>query len=108
VPDYLKLVKEEVRRENEMIHKYVQERMGEVEAAPEQFERMSEEERHELLDALKNKWDFLNRKYQKICHHVQLDTIGELRRKEGLENHLRQIEADIERLERASAVLIRE
>ncbi len=108
VPAYLTQVKEEVRRENEMIDRYVKEKMGEIEEAPEVFERMDEYERNELLTALKEKWDFLNRKYQKITHHVSLDTIGELRRKEDMEAALKQVERDIDKLERAAAVLIRE
>lgn len=108
VPAYLTLVKEEVRRENEMIDRYVREKMGEIEESPEIFERMTEDERIDLLDALKEKWDALNRKYQKITHHVSLDTIGELRRKEDMEAALKQIEGFIDKLERASAVLIRE
>ena len=108
VPKYLSLVKEEVRRENDMIDRYVKEKMGEIEEAPEVFERMPEDERNSLLDALKEKWDFLNRKYQKITHHVSLDTIGELRRKEDMESALKQVEADIDKLERAAAILIKE
>lgn len=108
VPDYLKLVKEEVRRENEMIDRYVRERMGEVEATPEVFERMTEDERMDLLDGLKEKWDFCNRKYQKITHHVNLDTLGQLYRKEAMEAQLKRIEGYINKLERASTVLIKD
>lgn len=108
VPEYLKLVKEEVRRENEMIDRYVRERMGEVDEVPEVFERMTEEERLDLLDGLKDKWDAVNRKYQKITHHVSLDTLGELHRKESMEALLKKIEGYIDKLERASSVLIRD
>ena len=108
VPDYLALVKEEVRRENEMIDRYVRERMGDIEESPEVFERMTEDERMDLLDGLKDKWDFVNRKYQKITHHVSLDTLGELHHKESLEAQLKKIEGFIDKLERASAVLIRD
>jgi len=106
VPDYLALVKEEVRRENDMIDRYVRERMGEIDEVPEVFERMTEDERLDLLDGLKDKWDFLNRKYQKITHHVSLDTLGELHRKESMEAQLKRIEGYIAKLERASSVLI--
>lgn len=108
VPDYLTLVKEEVRRENEMIDRYVRERMGEIDEVPEVFERMTEDERMDLLDGLKDKWDFVNRKYQKITHHVSLDTLGELHRKEAMEAQLKKIEGYIHKLERASSVLIRD
>jgi len=108
IPAYLTLVKEEVRRENEMIDRYVKEKMGEIEEVPEVFERMTEDERMDLLDGLKDKWDFLNRKYQKITHHVSLDTLGELHKKESMEADLKKIEGYIDKLERASSVLIRD
>lgn len=108
VPSYLTQVKEEIRRENEMIERYVKEQMGEVERTPETFEEMTEEERLILLEELKNKWDHVNAKYQKGTHLVKLDTTGQIRRKEQLEAELTQLEHDIERLQRASAVLIKQ
>lgn len=106
VPLYLTHVKEEIRRENDMIDRYVREQMGEVDKPPELYEEFSETERNELLEALKAKWDVVNAKYQKITHLVNLDTTGQVRRKEQLEGELGRLEADIERLERASSVLI--
>lgn len=100
VPAYLAQVKDEIRRENEMIERYVKEQMGEVEAPPEVFEEFPEEERAELLTALKAKWDNVNAQYQKITHLVKLDTTGQVRRKELLENQLQQLENDIGKLER--------
>lgn len=107
VPAYLTQVKEEIKRENEMIEKYVKEQMGEVEEAPEVFEEFSEEERFELVNALKAKWDMVNAQYQKITHLVKLDTAGQVRRKETLEAQLAKLEADIQRLDRPGPVLIR-
>jgi catalase len=107
VPAYLTLVKEEIQRENQMIERYVKEQMGEVEEAPEVFEEFSEEERQGLVAALKAKWDQVNAQYQKITHLVKLDTTGQLRRKETLENTLAKLEADIQRLDRPGPVLIR-
>lgn len=107
VPAYLSQVKEEIRRENEMIERYVKEQMGEVEAPPEQVEEFPDYEKQELLAALKAKWDTVNARYQKITHLVKLDTTGQVRRKEQLEAELQQIENDIDKLERAGVVLIR-
>jgi len=107
VPAYLSQVKEEIRRENDMIDRYVKEQMGQVEKTPETFEEFGEDERLELVAQLKAKWDSVNARYQKITHLVQLDTTGQIRRKETLERELATIEADIEKLERASNVLIR-
>ena len=66
VPQYLTQVKEEVRREKEMIDRYVKEQMGIQEEQPEVIEELSEDERHELLNALKAKWEIVNSKYQVI------------------------------------------
>jgi hypothetical protein len=107
VPEYLSHVKEEVRRENEMIDQYINEQMGTTAKEPERYEEMSEEEREELLFALKTKWNEVNTKYQKVTHLVRLDTLGQLRRKEQMESQLKQIEADIEKISRAGPVLIR-
>jgi hypothetical protein len=106
VPAYLGQVKEEIRRENDMIEKYVKQQMGEVDLMPQQFEEMDENEREELLSALKNKWNFINAKYQKITHLVQLDTTGQVRRKEQLEGQLNAIEKDIEKLQKLGPLLI--
>ena len=107
IPAYLSQVKEEIKRENDMIDRYVKEQMGEVEAAPEVYEEFPEDERMELVNALKAKWDSVNAQYQKITHLVKLDTTGQVRRKEQLEAALAKIEADILRLDRSGAVLIR-
>lgn len=107
VPAYLTQVKDEIRRENDMIERYVKQQMGEIERTPESFEELTQDERDDLLDALKSKWDYVNSQYQKFTHLVVLDTAGQIRRKEQYETALQQLEADIERLQRASAVLIR-
>jgi len=110
VPEYLSQVKEEIRRENEMIDAYVAD-MGrgqggrrDDDAAP--LEVMSDEERIDLLRALKTKWDAVNAKYQKMCHMVKLDTVGKIKRKESLEKELDALEADIKKLAARGAVCI--
>ena len=107
IPSYLTQVKEEIRRENEMIERYVKQQMGEVEQTPESFEEMQEDERIELINALKDKWDHTNALYQKQTHLVKLDSTGQIRRKEQLEQLLTTLENDIDKLERAHEVLIR-
>ncbi len=106
IPEYLSHVKEEVRRENEMIDKYVKEQMGQTEKEADRYEEMSNEEREDLVNALKTKWDAVNTKYQRITHLVRLDTMGQLRRKEQMEAELKQLEYDIEKLTRNGPVLI--
>lgn len=102
VPEYLGQVKEEIRRENEMIDAYVAE-MGRYSSGVgaeenQTVEVMDERERLELLRALKAKWDAVNSKYQRMCHQTKLDTVGKIKRKEGLEKELDALEADIKLL----------
>lgn len=106
IPEYLTHVKEEVRRENEMIDQYVREQMGTTEKQAITYEELDEAERDELVYALKTKWDSVNAQYQKIAHLVRLDTIGQQRRKESMELQLKQLEADIEKLTRLGPVLV--
>lgn len=49
---------------------------------------MSEEERQELVSALKRKWEELHQQYQRETHHSKLDTLGKKTRKETLEKAL--------------------
>lgn len=107
VPSYLTQVKEEIRRENEMIEKYVKEQTGQIDVAPETFEEVTEEERLQLLNDLKAKWDTVNANYQKITHLVQLDTTGQIRRKETLEAQLDHLEKNIQKLMRPGPILLR-
>jgi len=100
-------VKEEIRREREMIDKYVKEQMGIEDSEPEHLEELSETERRALIDALKLKWASLNQKYQLGTHLVLLDTAGQIRRKEQLETALNNIEADIEKLQKPGPILVR-
>ena len=83
-PAYLEQVKEEIRRENEMIDAYVAE-MGRQQdpagfAEGEQLEPFSEDERRDLVRSLKRKWDATNAKYQRMCHMTKLDTVGKVKR----------------------------
>ena len=107
VPSYLLEVKEEVRRENEMIDKYVKEQMGHVEEVPDKYEEISDHERTALIDALKAKWDKVNSEYQKMTHLVLLDTAGQIRRKEQCEKDLTSLENDIKKLSRPGPLMMK-
>jgi hypothetical protein len=81
VPEYLSQVKEEIRRENEMIDAYVAEMGGGgADALDTEMNRLSDDDRRDLLVALKSKWDAVNKQYQKMSHVVKLDTVGKIRR----------------------------
>jgi len=106
VPGYLPLVKEEIARENEMIDQYVKEQMG-LNAPKEKIDEVGVEERQELIDQLKTKWDALNATYQKITHMTKIESFGLLKRKEVLEKELAQLEKDITLLEGRGPLLVR-
>lgn len=106
VPAYLSQVKEEIQRENQMVEEYVRNQMGMGNSDEAGLEELPNEERLQLIEQLKTKWDTVNAQYQRICHMVNLDTIGKVRRKEQLEIELRQIEQDIERLERSPQIFV--
>lgn len=107
VPSYLQNVKSEIESENAMIEEYVkrQEMEGALAGEDPPEEEITDEERDELLDALKTKWDAVNCKYQKMCHMVKLDTIGKVRRKEQMEAELTQLEKDIDMLEDRKVII---
>lgn len=93
VPHYLNDVNEEIKRENAMIEEYLGQNNNSSD--PDEGEMFPEQQQSELLDALKTKWGDVNKKYQLLTHQTKLDTIGKVRRKEGHEKHLDEIEKDI-------------
>jgi hypothetical protein len=80
VPAYLGEVKAEVQRENQMIEEMIREQSRQTVSQDAKTTAISNDERQQLINALKLKWDETNKKYQKICHMVKLDTIGKVRR----------------------------
>eukprot|EP00611_Tribonema_gayanum_P016016 TRINITY_DN27958_c0_g1_i1.p1 TRINITY_DN27958_c0_g1~~TRINITY_DN27958_c0_g1_i1.p1 ORF type:complete len:250 (-),score=80.99 TRINITY_DN27958_c0_g1_i1:74-742(-) len=97
VPAYLGQIKEEIHAESAMIDEFVREQMGLNNIVQEEVEPMPEDERLELLDALKSKWDAVNARYQKLCHQTFFER-GRLEQKKSLEKMLDAIEADIEKI----------
>jgi thymidylate synthase ThyX len=65
---------------------------------PEDKHCMSEEEVKELRQALKKKWEEINKVYQSITHISKVDTIGLKRKKETCEKEMAEIEKDIKKL----------
>jgi len=96
VPAYLNKVKQEIADELQ----YIEKMQAASDPAPDGMRLLAEDERQELLMALKGKWEFTNKAYQeKSCLSLfSLDTIGKVKRKEEFERDLKMIEKDIERL----------
>lgn len=59
---------------------------------------MSQEDKQMLIESLKMKWDYVNRRYQEITHKNKVDSEGLRRKKETCEKELAQIEKDLEKL----------
>uniref|UniRef100_A0A7S2AZP1 Enkurin domain-containing protein n=1 Tax=Octactis speculum TaxID=3111310 RepID=A0A7S2AZP1_9STRA len=105
-PAYLKQVKEQIQRENELIDQYMENQAGRNRSeAEEELEMMDPHEQEELIIQLKTKWDSVNQSYQKMCHMVTFDTVGKLRRKTELEAELTNLDADIQRLSKGPVYL---
>jgi hypothetical protein len=109
VPAYLSQVKEEIKRENEMIDQYVQEQMGLAgHAADDPGTRMDDDERREIIYALKQKWDHVNRGYQLCTHKSDFTSFGDIAKKKGFEAELKQLEADIAKLEKPAPIFVKQ
>jgi len=97
VPKYVNKIKAEIEDEYNLVREMQIEEQNERDR---QRMLMPEEERQELIAALKKKWEVLMRDYQKESHHGKLDTIGKKSRKEVIEADMDQVEADIKKLQK--------
>ena len=107
IPEYLNKVKQDIQLEKELVERCIreQEMKGMEEGEEVEYEVMDEGERQDLINSLKKKWDKLNSTYQKICHK-NVDSLGDIKRKEEQETQLQQLEDDIQRLCRPGPLLI--
>jgi hypothetical protein len=101
VPKYLESIRQDIAAEYEYISQ-----MHQKEESPVRL--MTEEEKQVLIQGLKAKWESVNHEYQAITHITKLDTAGKIKRKEGMEAELGQIEKDIERLSKKAIYVDRD
>jgi vacuolar-type H+-ATPase subunit I/STV1 len=113
IPSYLHKVKQDIQREKELVEEYVKQQNhdekvdgGSSSHEGTEYEIMDEDERQNLIRSLKKKWDEVNSRYQKICHRVTIDSLGDIKRKEMQEAELQQLEDDIQRLSRPGPLYI--
>lgn len=107
VPAYLNEVKAQIEEERTMIQDMLMQQ--DVEGDYDMVTELSDSERAELIKALKAKWDAVNAQYQLITFKrvsSSNSTVGAIRRKEGCERQLAQLEKDIERLSGKGPVLV--
>ncbi|XP_036376114.1 enkurin-like [Megalops cyprinoides] len=98
-PEYLHQRKEEMRRAQEEYDEYVKERLQQG-----AMKQLSEEERQSTLEGLKKNWDELHFQYQGLS--LITDTLPKRYRKEKLEMEMKQLERDIDLIERHKTIYI--
>jgi hypothetical protein len=98
-PEYLKRIKQERKEEDDFI-KHIQQ----VRAEQSGVKTLPEEERLEILGALKKKWTDLNQQYMQKTPCV-INTERARLRKENLEAQLTQVEKDIEKMSKKNIVV---
>ena len=101
VPEYLTAVKDEIEAEREAARAHIEEAEMMRMAGEPLMRELTMEEREDLLSALKEKWDVVNARYQKMTHQKVSSTtatLGQIRSKETCERQLAELEKDINRL----------
>lgn len=99
VPDYLRKRNEETWRAQEEYNAYIKERMRQG-----AMKCLSDEEREEIIAGLKKNWEELHHQYQGLS--VVTDTAPKKNRKERMEAEMKQLERDIELIERHKMIYI--
>ncbi|NWZ70408.1 ENKUR protein, partial [Acrocephalus arundinaceus] len=99
LPKYVTRRKEEMKREEEEYQASVLEQLKK-----KALKTLSEEERTNILKALKKKWEEINHAYQRLP--VLTDTRYKRMHKEELELQLKQLEHDIDAIEKHKNVYI--
>jgi len=102
VPKYLTHIKKDIEAEYDYIRTLEQHNH---EMFAPQIRGLDEEERLQMIDALKGKWEQVNTQYQAGTHITKLDTMGKMKRKEMHEAELAQIEKDIEKLSKRNIAI---
>uniref|UniRef100_A0A8C6YVU9 Enkurin, TRPC channel interacting protein n=1 Tax=Nothoprocta perdicaria TaxID=30464 RepID=A0A8C6YVU9_NOTPE len=111
VPKYIK------KKDYGIVPKYVTQRNEEIKRAQKEHEayvleslkkramkRLSDEERDSLLQGLKKNWEEVYHEFQ--CLSVDIDTIPKKMHKEKLESQMKQLEHDIDVIEKHKVIYI--
>lgn len=95
VPQYLEKIKKEIDDEYQLVREM---QIEEENERDRQKFVLPEDERQQLIAALKKKWEIVHKEYQEITHIQKIDTIGKKNKKENCEKELAQLEKDIQKL----------
>ena len=99
VPQYLELRKEEMAAAQKEYEEYIAESMRRG-----QMDQVDIDQREELLAGLKQNWEELHHQYQGLS--VVTDTATKKARKERMEAAMKQLEKDIELIERHRVIYV--
>lgn len=95
-PNYLHKTKKEIEEEYKLVKEM---QIQEEEMKEKEKFALSEEERTQLIDALKKKWEVLHHEYESIITRVsKINPLGLKTLKENLEKNMEQIEKDIQKI----------
>ena len=94
-PAYLQKIKKDIEDEYQLVREMQIEEEADMDR---QKFLMDEDEKQELISALKKKWEVVHKEYQCMTHKAKLDTIGTLSTYENCERELKTLEADIAKL----------
>ena len=96
VTAYVSKIKNEIQDEYNLVREM---QLEEQQAKDRQKFLMPENERQELIAALKKKWEVLNKQFQAQAHYAMpLDTIGKKARCDALTREMDGLEQDIKKL----------
>lgn len=103
IPDYLDKIKMTIDKENEFIRNLQDRRT----IKPEPTQELSAEEAQAIRERLQKKHADLTHAYQGLTHITKDNTLGFLRRKEGLEKALDEVERDLNCLQKSPILVVK-
>ena len=101
IPKYLDKIRKELEEEE---HRKQKQQEENEQSLRSKRRLLGLNERRELVSALKERWNQINREYQQSTHLTVLDTLSKVKRKESFEKDLEQIEKDIALIDRPESV----
>ncbi|XP_074049128.1 enkurin [Macrotis lagotis] len=99
IPEYICKRNEEVKRVQEEYDNYVQENLKKA-----AMKRLSDEERDTVLQGLKKNWEEVHKEFQSLS--VFIDSLPKRVRKQRLEAEMKQLEHDIDVIEKHKVIYI--